>query len=270
MSKYRPFLKILVLVAVLICSACDSNEVRDTTPTPGVNTPTSDIVANVGPVNSVILNDQIAFAQSLGSNIVSIVQGNVGQDQDSGTGNYLILYGIDTTFDQDETFTHDIDETEDCIGGGTKAFVGSLDGTLSSGSSSGSLSGQYSLVYTNCIEEVLLEASDGSCSVEVNITGTFTNTMTLNFFDLDPFDVNEYNIDDNIVSAAPIEFVNEGGTTQSVTYSLDLFISTNLENPTLDGTLTYSNQTYEAEAVDDAIGTSVAADICPAASPTSP
>lgn len=260
-KKPPSFLKILVVLSILACGACDSNEVRDTTPDPGVNTPTSDIVANVGPVNSVILSDQVAFAQSLGNSIVSIVQDNVGQEGDSGTGNFLIRYGSNDIFNEEETFTHDIDDSEDCIGGGTKAFSGSLDGTLSSGT--GSLSGSYSLIYTNCIEEVLLEASDGSCSISVNINGTFTNTVTLNFFDLDPYDINDYNLDDNIVSAAPIEFVNEAGATQTVTYSFDLFTSTYTENPTLDGTLTYSNQTYEVEAVDDAIGTSLSADICP-------
>lgn len=267
MSKKPPsFLKVLVFLAAFACGACDSNEVRDTTPDPGVNTPTSDIVANVGPVNSVILSDQIAFAQSLGSNIVSIVQDNVGQEGDSGTGNFLVRYGTNEIFSDEETFTYDIDDSEDCIGGGTKAFSGSLDGIVTSGT--GSLSGSYSLIYTDCVEEVGLEASDGSCSVSVEINGTFTNTVTLNFFDLDPYDINDYNLDDNIVSAAPVEFVNEEGATQSVTYSFDLFTSTYTENPTLDGTLTYSNQTYEVEAVDDAIGTSNAADICPAATPS--
>lgn len=262
-------LKNFVLLACFggLATACGSSFVPGggVTPDPSLSTATADVVRNVGAPNQMILNDHSGFVKGLAEDMAKLIEDSFGTDPGAGSKK-LVRSAIrslndDTTHDLSETVT--VDETEDCTGGGTVQFIGSFDLTASSTSSSGSLSGDYSIIYTNCEEAILLQVTDSPCSVNTELSGTLNNSLSINFYDLDPYSINRQEIRDSVESNGPVEFVLNSGSAQNLSYDFDFFSITQSTTDSYTGSLTFAGLDYSVTNVRDFIGTATASSVCP-------
>lgn len=261
----------IFVMAAFFQVACASSFVPGggVTPDPSLSTVTSNIVATVGSVNEMVLTDQTDFDKALADDMTTIVREALGFDTgDSVGGTFLVTLPHHSVASEDIpdeiTRTIDIDQTEDCTGGGTVQFFGTLELTANTTSASGNVAGDYSIIYTNCNEQILFEAADSRCSVETEVTGTLNNSLSIDFYSLDPFgSQNRTEINNTVVSNAPLEFVVASGSAQNVSYSYDFFSHTQAENDTYDGSLTFGGLQYDMTDVRDFIGTATSASICP-------
>ena len=235
------------------------------TPDPSLSSPTATVVANVGSTNQMILEDELGFINSLEDDMPDIINDAAGTSLGgSGSNRYVIRQarGDSDISDVEDIVT--IDTTEDCTGGGTVQFIGDFDLTLTRLSAAGTFVGDYSIIYTNCTEEILFTASDSSCAVTTEVTGTFNNSLSLSFYEIDPsYNFSRVEIRDSVASNGPIEFVIESGSAQTVTYDYDLYTHTQASSETYTGDLTFDGLQYDVTALRDFIETATASSICP-------
>lgn len=267
---FRRF-KLLVFVAAFGVTGCASSFVPGggITPDPSLSTVTATVVANVGAPNEMVLGDQLTFDTDLSERMLEIIQENLGFNTNDGSHSNFLVTPASPVFAQEDTpdsftTTVEIDETEDCTGGGTVQFFGTFELSADTNSSSGTFDGDYAIIYTGCEEEVLFTAADGFCSVTTNISGTLTNTLSIAFYNLDPYGTqNRTEIRNSIASVAPLEFVIESGSAQTVAYDYTFFSHTQSASNTYSGSLTYGGLEYGVDTVQDFIGDAAASSICP-------
>lgn len=263
--------KLLALVAAFGMTGCASSFVPGggITPDPSLSTVTATVVANVGAPNEMVLNDQLNFDTDLSERMLELIEENLGFNNNDGAASNFLVNSSRPVFIQEDTSdsfttTVEINETEDCTGGGTVQFFGTFELSANTNSSSGTFDGDYAIIYSGCEEEVLFTAADGFCPVSTNLTGTLTNSLSIAFYNLDPYGTqNRTEIRNSITSVAPLEFVIESGTTQTVAYDYSFFSHTQAASNTYSGSLTYDGLEYGVDTVQDFIGDAAASSICP-------
>lgn len=259
------FSVLIVMGGLAGCSATDVEDTRGGS-TASVSSVTANVGTNAGPVNEIILDDTLDFSSHLANNLETYIADNVG-DRDSTT-NFLAqgepLAAADSNNENDVDTDIEITESaETCSGGGTKQLAGVLNLQVFFNSDQGSLSGQYNIIYTNCVQTVSLATSNGTCSVEVLLTGAIVNDISIDFTELSEFDPDIFETRNQVTTSSPLTFANGTGATQQVTYDFDLYINSRLSSPDIDGDLTFDGDSYDVVAVSDFIGTSTTSVICP-------
>lgn len=263
--------KLLAFVSAFLVAGCSSSFIPGggITVDPSLSTVTANVVANVGAPNEMVLGDQLNFDTDLSERMLEIIEDNLGFNNNDGAGSNFLVNSSSPAFIQEDTSdsfttTVEIDETEDCTGGGTVQFFGTFELSADTSSSSGTFDGDYAIIYSGCEEEVLFTAADGFCSVTTNLTGTLNNSLSIAFYNLDPYGTqNRTEIRNSVASAAPLEFVIESGSTQTVAYDYTFFSHTQAASNTYSGSLTFSGLEYGVDTVQDFIGDAATTSICP-------
>lgn len=247
---------------------CSAADVEDTSggSSASVSSVTANVGTNAGPTNEIILDDVLGFSAHLANNLETYISDNVG-NRDTAT-NFLAQgepsAAADSNNENDVDSDIEITESaESCSGGGTKQLAGVLNLQVFFNSDQGSLAGEYNIIYTNCVQTVSLATSNGTCSVDVQLTGVVINDVSIDFTELNENDPDIFETRNNATTSSPLTFANGTGSTQQVTYDFDLYINSRLSSPDIDGELTFDGDPYDVVAVSDFIGTSTTAVICP-------
>lgn len=256
----------LLLVGGLVhCSATDVEDTRGGS-SASVSSVTANVGATVGPVNDIILTDSLEFSALVAANLETYIADNVGERDP--TTNFLAdgepLAAADSNNENDVDTDIEITESaQTCTGGGSKQLAGTLHLTVFFNSDQGTLAGEYNIIYTDCVQTVSLTTSNGTCSVEVLLTGTLINDVSVSFTELSEFDPDVFETRNTVTTSSPITFANDTGATERVEYDFDLYINSRLSNPDIDGELTFDGDTYDPLAVEEFVEDSTTGVICP-------
>jgi hypothetical protein len=254
------FLKILMLVGVLIFSACDSSSLDTTTPDSDLTPPTTDATATLGPVTTLVTTDVLNELNDIADSIDEYVEEATDTGGGGPTENLVrTVSGEDSAIETTITIDHG---TVDCDEGGNRQFFGTLDLVSNGSSEGGSAGGTLTFQYNNCIDIALLETSDGLCSMTTAINGTITTTVDLTYGELDPFDDTDVNITADSASSAPLD-ITIASTASEQAYSFSHAISASSTNDNLDGTVTMDNEVYDIVEILDFIESTTASVLCP-------
>lgn len=256
-------LRFIPLIYLIFSIACGGSAIeRDTTTDPSVSDATAAVVSEIGSTNQVILEDTMNTANELAGNLETFISNELGGPGKDG-GSLLTKFAVGEQGDQ----SADVDITESaeaCSGGeGTKQISGVLTLTIDSETAdSGNMTGQYSIIYTDCLQLVRLDTSNGSCFVETQISGTITNTININFSQLDPFEDDIWELTNDVVSSGPIDFSVDNSANQQVTFDYDFYLNTrNAED--ISGNVTFNTQNFTVTGIRDFISSATQAEVCP-------
>lgn len=232
---------------------------------PSVTATTASVALQVGSTNEIFLNDSLTFETSLADDIETTVDANIGT---TGNDNHFLVDGepLDSADSNAKNIDEDVEITKSaqtCDSGGTKQLAGTLHLNVLYDSDQGTLSGTYSVIYSDCVELVLLTTSNGTCVVTTQISGTMTNVINIEFSQLDLFNPDRYDINNTVTSNGPITFAINNGASQEVTYDYDVYDNSLAQNPSVDGKLTFGLSAFDPVAVSDFITTSTTSSVCP-------
>lgn len=252
--------RISLLILVFTLGACDSSSLDDTTtPDSDLTPPTTDAVATIGPVSSLVTTDVINELNDIAASIDEYIEDASDTGGGSATENLIkMASGDSSSFETTITINHG---TVNCDEGGSRLFFGTLD-LISNGNEGGSADGTLTFQYSNCIDIALLETSNGLCAVTTTINGTITTTVDLTYGELDPFDDTDVNIEADSASSAPLD-ISIGSTASEQDYSFSHTIFASSTDDNLEGTVAMDDEVYDIVEIQDFIADTTASELCP-------
>lgn len=259
---------IFTLSFILSIASCGGNIERSTDTSTSVSQPTSTVAQNLAALNQQLIEDSENKSNEISGNLSDYLD-ELDPGADTRETSPRLKKFLQVSADPDGEIQGDIeiDEQETCDDGGTKTYAGTL--AMDAESGAGTLSGTYTVVYNACIEFVILQAGSGSCVVELQIDGTFSHDININFSNVgsESRDVSisgeEYQTSVTVTNASGTQFVVDGGSTQNATFAYDYYLTSITSTDNLDGTITYNTFSYDMDAMRDYVTDNTSTDVCP-------
>lgn len=262
-------MKTIITSLFALCSltliACDNNRVATSTGDSSVSVSPS-IAQNLGAINKVVIEDSTNKANELGDNLGTYFN-ELAPTTGTDTNPSLIKFAsADPTGDFSGNV--EIDDVISCDDGGTKTLAGTLVFSSNSLTREGTLTGSYTTVYNGCVELVTLTSSTGNCVVELEIDGTFTNNISIDFSGItdggrDNTNSESFSITADSSNTIPMEFAIDGGSTQNASFDFDFFLATFSSTDSLDGIITYNTLSYDMADMRTFVSSNSEGDVCP-------
>lgn len=272
MSKFKfKISSILCLfLLILFAMACDSNfEPSNGGSNPNVTAPDNNVAANVGPVEKLVTTDVLNKANSIRNNILSDLDELSGDDTFSG-GQELLRFrfqGSEPNEPDDQSplvGTLDLSQDINCDAGGSRDIIGSATITLNSDRVTGSIIGNYTIQYDNCQEIIVMNTSNGNCSVTPTVDGELPSAINVSFaLNSDDVSGQQVNYETSVDTSSSVALdVSVGATASDQSYNFDYSLSSNTTNTNLDGTVSFESQLYDLIELEEFVADSTTSVVC--------
>ncbi|MBF0104058.1 MAG: hypothetical protein HQM16_01915 [Deltaproteobacteria bacterium] len=258
-------MKCLILASLCLgLLNCDSNALApDDGTNPSASDPTTTVATNVGPVANLVTTDVLNKANAIRGDIEDYLAEATGSDDDDPSFMDTIKFSND--FNQNEiSITVDLAESNNCDSGGTKNIIGSATFVLDASQTSGSLTGSFTIQYNNCQDIILMQTSNGNCTITPTVTGELATTISLDYIlGSNNFDTNDLTDTTEVSSSNSVALaVSVGATASEQTFSFSYELSTSYSSDNFSGTAGYSGLAYDLSALEDFIQDESTTAIC--------
>jgi hypothetical protein len=253
---------ILILCLAVTFCACDTNDDAGGGGGGSGATVTAAVAEEVGPVEQLVTTDVLNAVNEIRESIQSYLEDLDGEG-DSGV-NILIKPQRVIEDGTEQTMTIDIDESENCDTSGTKSHIGAPTFILDADQNSGSISGTLILQYSDCEDIIVMQTTDGNCSISPVVDGQITITLSLNYnLTASAFDDNDTFDETSVTAATSTELdVLIDGADADQLYSFTYSLNSNSSNTNLNGLVTYSGSAYDVTDIESYISETATTTIC--------